>query len=109
MDQPQGGDDYPKTGILVDGSVAAMIIGNEVGGALPVDDIAQNSLQIGLGATAIIWENEVSGNDYTSRGTVECGLLMLEADGVRAPRIPSRTARNVCAFGQSGRQFQPES
>lgn len=99
---------YQKTGIVTNGSVAATIVGNVVTGAGPIDYIAQNGIQIGFGGTAIVQENQVSGNDYTPRSFVSCGLLMFDADGVRASQnFYANNERNVCVFGRGGGQFNP--
>jgi hypothetical protein len=100
---------YQKTGIVTNGSVAGTIVGNVTTGFGPVDYIAQNGIQIGFGGTAIIQENQVSGNDYTPKSFVSCGLLMFDADGVRASQNHyANNERNVCVFGRGGGQFNPE-
>lgn len=100
---------YQKTGIVTNGSVAATIIGNAITGFGPVNFIAQNGIQIGFGATAIVHENQISGNDYTPRSFVSCGLLMFDADGVRASENHyANNERNVCVFGRGGGEFNPE-
>lgn len=100
---------YQKTGIVTNGSVAATIVGNVVTGVGPIDYIAQNGIQIGFGGTAVVQENQVSGNDYTPRSFVSCGLLMFDADGVRASQNHyANNERNVCVFGRGGGQFNPE-
>jgi hypothetical protein len=78
-------------------------------GVGPVDYIAQNGIQIGFGGTAIVQENQVSGNDYTPRSFVSCGLLIFDADGVRASQNHyASNERNVCVFGRGGGEFNPE-
>jgi len=100
---------YQKTGIVTNGSVAATIVGNVTTGVGPVDYIAQNGIQIGFGGTAIVQENQVSGNDYTPKSFVSCGLLMFDADGVRASQNHyANNERNVCVFGRGGGEFNPE-
>jgi hypothetical protein len=100
---------YQKTGIVTNGSVAATIVGNVTTGVGPVDYIAQNGIQIGFGGTAIVQENQVSGNDYTPKSFVSCGLLMFDADGVRASQNHyASNERNVCVFGRGGGKFNPE-
>lgn len=101
--------DYQKGGIVTNGSVAATIVGNVTTGLGPVDYIAQNGIQIGFGGTAIVQENQVSGNDYTPKSFVSCGLLMFDADGVRASQNHyANNERNVCVFGRGGGEFNPE-
>lgn len=100
---------YQKTGIVTNGSVAATIVGNVITGVGPVDYIAQNGIQIGYGGTAIVQENQVSGNDYTPKSWLSCGLLMFDADGVRASQNHyANNERNVCVFGRGGGEFNPE-
>lgn len=100
---------YQKTGIVANGSVAATIIGNVVMGAGPINYIAQNGIQIGFGGTAIVKENDISGNYYTPKSFVSCGLLMFDSDGVRASQNHyANNERNVCVFGRGGGKFNPE-
>lgn len=99
---------YIKNGITANGSVAAVITNNIVTGSGPVGVplAAQNGIQIGFGATAIVQGNTVSGNDYTPTSFVACGLLLFEADGVRADQNMYRdNERNLCNFGRGGGQF----
>jgi hypothetical protein len=70
---------------------------------------AQNGIQIGFGATAIVRNNVVSGNDYTPETFVACGLLYLDADGVRANHNTLfDNERDVCHFGRGGGQYDPD-
>ncbi len=99
---------YQKTGILVNGSVAAVITGNDITGVGPVDYIAQNGIQVGFGATAIVRQNSVTGNDYTPKSFVACGILLFEADGVKASHnFIAHNERPLCNFGKGGGQFNP--
>ncbi len=101
---------YQKTGILANGSVAAIISDNVVTGAGAVDYIAQNGIQVGFGATAVLRDNAVSGNDYTPESFVSCGLLFFDADGVRASRNDlTGNERDLCNFGRGGGTFNPTS
>lgn len=100
--------DYQKTGIVVNGSVAATITGNTAVGVGPVNYIAQNGIQIGFGATAVVRGNAMSGNDYTPKSYVSCGLLFYRADGVRASNNAfSMNERDQCNFGRGGGTFNP--
>ena len=99
---------YQKNGITANGSVAGTIFSNTVTGAGPVDYIAQNGIQIGFGGTATVYDNLVSGNDYTPRDTLACGILYFEADGIRAFRnTVYDNERNFCNVGRGGGQFNP--
>lgn len=101
--------DYQKTGILANGSVAATITGNTVTGAGPVGYIAQNGIQVGFGATAVVKDNTVSGNSYTGPD-VACGLLLFQGDGVKASSNNLfDNERNLCNFGKGGGKFNPTS
>src|SRR5207245_7890215 len=68
---------FQKTGIIANGGVDAIIGRNIVEGVGPVDFIAQNGIQIGFGATALVSANSVSGNDYTPNTFFACGLLIV--------------------------------
>jgi hypothetical protein len=101
-------EDYHKTGIIANGSVAASIRDNVVTGAGPINYIAQNGIQVGFGGTAIVRLNSVSGNDYMPLDTVACGLLMFEADGVKqSSNVFFENEKNVCNFGRGGGSFKP--
>jgi len=77
-------------------------------GPVGVPLAAQNGIQVGFGATASVRGNTVSGNDYTPKSFVACGLLLFEADGVRASaNTYSANERDVCNFGKGGGQFNP--
>ena len=100
---------YQKTGILANGSVAATITGNTVTGAGPVGYIAQNGIQVGFGATATVKNNTVSGNSYTGPD-VACGLLLFQADGVKASANNLFiNDRDLCNFGKGGGKLNPSN
>lgn len=101
---------YIKNGITANGSVAATITNNSVTGSGPVGVplAAQNGIQVGFGATAVVRFNTVSGNDYTPKSFVACGLLLFQADGIRASaNAYSGNERDVCNFGKGGGQYNP--
>ena len=103
-------DGYIKNGITANGSVAAEITNNVVTGSGPVGVplAAQNGIQVGFGATAMVRGNTVSGNDYTRKSFVACGLLVYLADGVRASsNTYFSNERDVCNFGKGGGQYNP--
>jgi hypothetical protein len=56
---------------------------NTVTGQGQIDYIAQNGIQVSGGATALIKGNSVSGNWYTPKSFVACGLLFFDAAGVK--------------------------
>ena len=101
---------YIKGGIVANGSVAARITGNTVTGWGPVGVpfAAQNGIQVGFGATAIVKNNVVSGNDYTPETFVACGILYFDADGVRTNHNTLfANERDTCNFGRGGGQYNP--
>lgn len=101
---------YIKNGITANGSVAATITNNVVTGAGPVGVplAAQNGIQVGFGATAIVEGNVISGNFYTPDTWLACGLLVYDADGVRMSRnFFSGNKRNLCNVGRGGGRFNP--
>ena len=100
--------DYQKGGIVVNGSVAAMIRNNTAIGAGPVNYIAQNGIQVGFGATATVRMNSSSRNNYTPKSFVACGFLIFEADGVNASSNNwFNNEKNLCNFGKGGGTFKP--
>jgi hypothetical protein len=100
---------YQKGGVVVSGPGAAVTVAdNTVTGAGPVAFIAQNGIQVSYGATALVTGNTVSGNAYTPRAWVACGLLWYQADGVRANRNHvAGNEMNLCNVGKGGGQFNP--
>lgn len=95
---------YQKTGVLVNGSVAATVVDNAISGLGPVPYIAQNGVQIGFGATASVERNTIADNRYA--GTAEadsCGLLLFQADGVKQRgNAFTGNQRSLCNFGRGG-------
>jgi len=101
--------DYQKNGITVNGAVNATITGNTVTGDGPVDYIAQNGIQIGFGATALLERNTVSANDYVPDSFVACGLLFFEANGVKQKKNDVfANERDLCNFGRGGGRYDPQ-
>jgi len=102
-------DGYQKGGIVVDNAGSdAVITGNTVVGAGPTTVNAQNGIQVSRGATALIRNNAVSGNNYTPPDWLACGLLMYEAGGVRASgNVYFGNEKNVCNFGKGGGKYNP--
>lgn len=100
--------DYQKNGITANGSVAATISGNVVTGDGPITYIAQNGIQVGFGATAIVNSNSVSGNNYSPTSDVACGLLLYQADGVKASANNLfANERDNCNVGKGGGNYNP--
>ena len=100
--------DYQKTGIIANGSVNGTITDNVVTGAGPITYIAQNGIQVGFGATALVRGNTVSANWYTPTDTIACGLLLFDADGVKLQmnRLFNNEV-NTCKFGRGGGSIKP--
>jgi hypothetical protein len=95
--------DYQKTGIVANGHVVATIANNTVTGAGPVNYIAQNGIQVGFGGSATIKGNSVSGNWYTPASDLACGILLFEANGVKASsNTLFANERDNCNFGKGG-------
>lgn len=100
--------DYQKTGILVSGPILATVTGNDVEGYGPVGFIAQNGVRVSFGASAIVSRNSVSDNWYTGSGTISCGVLLHDADGVTLDKnVYARNQRDVCNFGKGGGTVNP--
>jgi hypothetical protein len=99
--------DYQKTGVLAKGVVSATITGNTVGGYGPVSFIAQNGVQVSLGATAQVSGNSISDNYYTG-ADLACGLLLYEAGGVKTSKNTfSGNEKDLCNFGRGGGKTKP--
>jgi hypothetical protein len=102
--------DYVKGGVVTNGSVAATITRNTITGNGPVGvpSAAQNGIQVGFGATAVVKSNSVSGNVYSPKSFVACGVLLFEAGGVRsANNNLFANERNQCNVGKGGGTFNP--
>ena len=70
---------YQKTGIVANGDTDATITDNIVTGFGPQPFIAQNGIQVGFGATALVKRNEVSGNAYTGPSGDDSGGILVVA------------------------------
>jgi len=97
---------YQKTGILVNGPLAAVVTGNTVTGYGPVGFIAQNGIQVSRGATAQVTDNTISNNFYTPESDYACGLIIYQADGVKVGKNSFiGNERNLCNIGRGGGKF----
>ena len=73
---------FLKNGITANyEGLTASIHDNVVIGLGPIENIAQNGIQIGFGATGSIFENEVSNIAYTGEGWIACGILIFDWSG----------------------------
>jgi hypothetical protein len=74
---------YQKNGITIDGpGSTAWISGVTVSGAGPTAAIAQNGIQISLGATATVVGSTITGNNYTGSGDASStGILVFGGGG----------------------------
>jgi Right handed beta helix region len=100
---------YQKTGILVNGNVDAIVGRNVVQGVGPTDVIAQNGIQIGFGATALVSANTISDNDYTPPSTFSCGIIVVEADGVdrkQQDNLFTDNEKDTCGYSKGG-NYEP--
>ena len=69
---------YQKGGIVVNGpNTSASIQNNSVIGLGPVNYIAQNGIEAGLGAETRIQQNLVTGNSYTGPGGASSGGILV--------------------------------
>ena len=101
---------YQKSGIVANGWVAATIRNNSVTGDGPVNFIAQNGIQVGFAATAVVKMNTSSGNYYTPKSDLACEFLIYQADGVSASGNNFfNNERNQCNFGKGGGTYKPSA
>lgn len=69
---------YQKNGITAKCTgVSVTISGNTVTGAGPVDYIAQNGIEVGLGAVATVSGNTVMGNEYTGTNDADSSGILV--------------------------------
>ena len=102
--------DYQKSAITVKGNVAAVVGGNVVTGDGPIDNIAQNGIQVSSGATADVSSNTISGNNYTPKAYVACGLLAFDAGGLhQSKNVFSGNEIDFCNAGRGGGKYSPEA
>lgn len=89
---------YQKGGIVINGSVQALVYGNTVRGLGKVPYIAQNGVQVGFGASALVERNTIADNYYTGTADAEsCGVLFYEADKAKQKKNTfSGNQRDVC-------------
>jgi parallel beta-helix repeat protein len=74
---------YQKGGIvLLDEGTRAFISGNTIKGEGATDKIAQNGVQVAVGAEAVIRDNRISRNVYTGDGADASGVIAFEAGRV---------------------------
>jgi hypothetical protein len=106
---------YQKTGILVNGNVEAVVIRNVIEGDGPSTVIAQNGVQVGFGATALVSANTISGNNYTPNSFYACGIIVIDADGVDRKQQdnlfppntdPMANEKDTCGFAKGG-NYEP--
>ena len=105
---------YQKNGVVVSGSGAAVTVrSNTVTGEGEISYIAQNGIQISFGATARVFGNIVSLNNYTPPKVTACGLLIYKAGGVsastkagisyiKAENAITGNETDICNFGKGG-------
>ncbi|QDE66969.1 hypothetical protein BHS07_07960 [Myxococcus xanthus] len=66
---------YQKAGVVAIGDVVVDITNNRLVGSGPIGNVAQSGIQVGLGATGHIVNNNISGHSYTGEG-VASGILV---------------------------------
>jgi hypothetical protein len=95
---------YQKNGVAVDGAGTAVSVENNVvTGQGMIDWTAQNGIQVSRGATALVTGNTVSGNWYTPKDTIACGLLFFDAAGVKQhDNTMFGNEVNLCNAGRGG-------
>jgi hypothetical protein len=97
-------DNYQKNGVVAtDLNTSVSVVNNTITGRGPLGDIAQNGVVVIYGATALIKGNTVSGNWYTPKSYVACGLLFLNATGVKQQANSfSANEQDLCNYGRGG-------
>jgi parallel beta-helix repeat protein len=73
---------YQKGGIVARDGAKVTISNNIVTGQGPINYIAQNGIQVSFGASARVFGNNVSLNNYSPSKVTACGLLIYQAGGV---------------------------
>jgi parallel beta-helix repeat protein len=74
-------DNYQKTGVVVQSAgSSAKVDHNDIAGIGPTPLIAQNGVQVGVGGTAVVTQNEISDNQYSPQTTSSTGVLLVNSD-----------------------------
>ena len=100
---------YQKNGVVISGTGAGVTArSNTVTGYGMINYIAQNGIEVASGATASVTGNTVSGNWYTPKAFVACGLLFIQAGGVKqSGNNLFNNEVNLCNAGRGGGNFKP--
>lgn len=104
--------DYQKGGIAVnEWGVTATITGNTVTGYGPTGVTAQNGIQVGYGASAVVSGNRVSGNSYTGDGWSASGILVVgnSLDETAHPVDGTTVTRNIVTANDVGIDYSPDN
>jgi hypothetical protein len=99
---------YQKNGIVIAGPESTGRITNTtVTGFGKTAVIAQNGIQVTSGAAATISTSTMRDNYYTPKGTVACGLLVIDAGGVNDDtNVYLNNERNKCVVSGRGGTFE---
>ena len=75
---------YQKNGVHATGAgTAVQVLNNTITGRGQLDTIAQNGVVIVSGASALIDGNTIRDNWYTPAANEACGILVIDASGVK--------------------------
>lgn len=72
-------DQYQKSGLVVQGAVNALVIGNVVGTSASQSFLAANALQIGPGATVNVQRNVIFGNSFREDDLAGTAILLVNS------------------------------
>ncbi len=100
---------YQKAGIIVAAtSVRTTISGNTITGAGPIQNVAQNGIQVSHGSTATIMSNTIAGNAYDVPGYFATGILALGAGPgvVIDGNTVNHNNANIVAWDSNGIQIK---
>jgi len=99
---------FQKNGITVNGAGStANIMNVTVRGAGETAVIAQNGIQVSRGAAATISTSTIRDHIYGPAGTVACGLLVFDANGVNDDtNIYLNNEKDKCTFGGRGGTYE---
>jgi hypothetical protein len=90
---------YQKAGIVLNGSVTGLVVGNTVTGLGPVPYVAQNGVQVAFAASALVAGDTVTDNLSTGAADAQsCGVLFYRADrsASQALNVFRGNQRDVC-------------
>ena len=97
--------DYQKTGIVANGDVDVWVHHSDIGASATQENLAANSIQLGFGATGVVEQNAIDGNQWMGTSNyVATAVLVYLANGVDLSKnnIRGNSEIGVYFYGDDG-------